>query len=212
VEIMGLVCPDTLNSGSLIDYSDIGEVRVKVVNAESAVILIVIPQNRFCDQQLLDLKTVFEEVAIKTIVLSKSGKEAVGEMKTRWTPDGILVDWDKQYLQNKKYSAVVVVGGKGAKNSIWNDSILPQILTDHYRAGKVVGALGLSVVSLARAGLLSGQEVSAPDHAGCMQELEEAGAFVVNEPLTHSEQIVTAGDDSSGIIFGKKILELLGFP
>lgn len=209
---MGLVCPDTLNSGSLIDYSDIGEVRVKVVNAESAVILIVIPQNRFCDQQLLDLKTVFEEVAIKTIVLSKSGKEAVGEMKTRWTPDGILVDWDKQYLQNKKYSAVVVVGGKGAKNSIWNDSILPQILTDHYRAGKVVGALGLSVVSLARAGLLSGQEVSAPDHAGCMQELEEAGAFVVNEPLTHSEQIVTAGDDSSGIIFGKKILELLGFP
>ena len=206
-----MVCPDTLNSGSLIDYSDIGEVRVKVVNAESAVILIVIPQNRFCDQQLLDLKTVFEEVAIKTIVLSKSGKEAVGEMKTRWTPDGILVDWDKQYLQNKKYDAVVVVGGKGAKNSIWNDSILPQILTDHYRAGKVVGALGLSVVSLARAGLLSGQEVSAPDHAGCMQEMEEAGAFVVNEPLTHSEQIVTAGDDSSGIIFGKKILELLGF-
>ncbi|PIP74040.1 MAG: hypothetical protein COW89_01305 [Nitrospinae bacterium CG22_combo_CG10-13_8_21_14_all_47_10] len=209
--MIGLVCPDTLNSGSLIDYSDIGEVRVKVVNAESAVILIVIPQNRFCDQQLLDLKTVFEEVAIKTIVLSKSGKEAVGEMKTRWTPDGILVDWDKQYLQNKKYDAVVVVGGKGAKNSIWNDSILPQILTDHYRAGKVVGALGLSVVSLARAGLLSGQEVSAPDHAGCMQEMEEAGAFVVNEPLTHSEQIVTAGDDSSGIIFGKKILELLGF-
>ena len=206
-----MVCPDTLNSGSLIDYNDIGEVRVKVVNAESAVILIVIPQNRFCDQQLLDLKTVFEEVAIKTIVLSKSGKEAVGEMKTRWTPDGILVDWDKQYLQNKKYDAVVVVGGKGAKNSIWNDSILPQILTDHYRAGKVVGALGLSVVSLARAGLLSGQEVSAPDHAGCMQEMEEAGAFVVNEPLTHSEQIVTAGDDSSGIIFGKKILELLGF-
>ena len=208
---MGLVCPDALNSGSLIDFSDIGEVRVKVVNAGSVVILIVIPQNRFCDQQLLDLKTVFEEVAIKTIVLSKSGKEAVGEMKTRWTPDGILVDWDKQYLQNKKYDAVVVVGGKGAKNSIWNDSILPQILTDHYRAGKVVGALGLSVVSLARAGLLSGQEVSAPDHAGCMQELEEAGAFVVNEPLTHSEQIVTAGDDSSGIIFGKKILELLGF-
>jgi len=184
---------------------------MKVVDPESKIILLVIPQNRFCDQQLLDLKTVFAEVPLKTIVLSKSGNEAIGEMKTRLVPDGILVDWDKRFLPNKKYDAVVVVGGKGAKNSIWNDPILPQILTDHYRAGKVVGALGLSVVSLARAGLLAGQDASAPHHEACARELEEAGAFVVEEPLAFTNQIVTAGDDSSGELFGKKILELLGF-
>lgn len=184
---------------------------MKVVDPESAIILLVIPQNRFCDQQLSDLRDVFAAIPLKAIVLSKSGKEAVGEMKTRLIPDGLLVDWDKRYLPNKKYDAVVVVGGKGAKNSIWNDPILPQILTDHYRAGKVVGALGLSVVSLARAGLLTRQEASVPDHEGCIKELEEAGAFVVEEPLTSSNKVVTAGDDSSGKIFGKKILELLGF-
>lgn len=184
---------------------------MEVAGLESKVILLVIPQNRFCDQQLFDLKAVFAEVPLRTIVLSKSGNEAVGEMKTILVPDGILVDWDKKYLPNKKYDAVVVVGGKGAKNSIWNDPILPQILTDHYRAGKVVGALGLSVVSLARAGLLTGQEASAPDHEACVQELKDAGAFVVEEPLTFSNQIVTAGDDSGGKLVGKKILELLGF-
>ncbi len=187
------------------------EIRTEVVHPESKIILLVIPQNRFCDQQLLDLKAVFEEIPLKTVILSKSGNEAVGEMKTRLIPDGILADWDKRYLPNKKYDAVVVVGGKGAKNSIWNDPILPQILTDHFRAGKVVGALGLSVVSLARAGLLARQEASAPAHEGCIRELEEAGAFVVEEPLTFFNQIVTAGDDSGGKLFGKKILELLGF-
>ncbi|MBL7021355.1 MAG: DJ-1/PfpI family protein [Nitrospinaceae bacterium] len=174
-------------------------------------ILIVIPQNRFCDQQLLDLKAVFAEKRVKTVVLSKSGREAVGEMKTRLMPDGILVDWDKRFLSNKKYDAVVVVGGKGAKSSIWNDPILPQILTDHFRAGKVVGALGLSVVALARAGLLSGQDVSIPNHEAGIEELKDAGAHVVEEPLTYSDQIVTAGDDTNGRLFGTKILELLGF-
>jgi protease I len=173
-------------------------------------ILLVIPQNRFCDQQLMELKTVFDEVLLNTIIVSKSGNEAVGENKTRVQPDGILVDWDKRNLPNKNYDAVVVVGGKGAKNSIWNDPILPQILTDHFRAGKIVGALGQSMVCLAQAGLLARHEVSAPTDKNCVEQLEDAGAFIVEEPLTFSQQIVTAGNDSGGKLFGLKILELLG--
>jgi putative intracellular protease/amidase len=181
-----------------------------VVKPESIIILLVIPQNRFCDMQLAELKSCFDEVFLKTIILSRSGNEAVGEENTRVIPDGILVDWDKKFLQKKNYDAVIVVGGKGAKNSIWNDPILPQILTDHFRAGKIVGALGLSVVSLARSGLLARRDASAPNHDTCIRELEEAGAFVVEDPLTSTDNIVTAGNNSSGKLFGKEILRLLG--
>ena len=181
------------------------------MDSQPKIILIVIPQNRFCDQQLFDLKAVFGKLPIKVLVLSKSGAEAIGEKKSKVAPDGILVDWDKKFLPNKKYDAVLVVGGKGAKNSIWKDPILPQILTDHYRAGKVVGALGLSVVALARAGLLTGQDASVPDHEVCIQELKDAGAYIAEDRLTCSNQIVTAGDDSSGKLFGEKVVELLGF-
>ncbi|MBT7936401.1 MAG: hypothetical protein HN722_09400, partial [Nitrospina sp.] len=51
--------------------------------------------------------------------------------------------------------------------------------------------------------------VSAPDNELCIRELEEAGAFVVDEPLTFSDRVVTAGADAR--VFGEKILELLGF-
>ena len=182
------------------------------MDTESLIILLVIPQNNFCEQQLRDLNTVFDSKLVRSVILSNSGQEAVGEMRTRLMPDGILVDWDKRFLPNKKFDAVVVVGGKGAKKLIWDDPILPLILTDHYRAGKVLGALGLSVVSLARAGLLAGQQTSAPNHKSCTQELKIAGAHIIDEPMTHSDQIVTARDDSSGKLLGKKILELLGFP
>ena len=181
------------------------------MDTESLLILLVIPQNHFCEQQLWDLKTIFDTTSVKSVILSKSGLEAVGERKTKLVPDGILVDWDKRFLPNKKFDAVVVVGGKGAKKSIWDDPILPQILTDHYRAGKVLGALGLSVVSLARAGLLAGLDISAPNHESCAQELKTAGAFIVDEPMTFSNQIVTARDDSSGKLLGEKILDLVGF-
>ena len=105
------------------------------MDTESLIILLVIPQNNFCEQQLRDLKTVFDAKLVRSVILSKSGQEAVGEMRTRLMPDGILVDWDKRFLPNKKFDAVVVVGGKGAKKLIWDDPILPLILTDHYRAG-----------------------------------------------------------------------------
>jgi protease I len=171
--------------------------------------LLVIPQNRFCEKQLFDLKKVLEEGAGKCLVLSKSGKETKSDAKSLFQPDGMLVDWNR-FLQGKqKYDAVIVIGGKGAKSSIWEDPILPQILTDHFRAGKILGAFGLSVVALARAGLVSRCEVSAQKEEAFLKELDYAGAFPEEKNLVVVNRIITSNDSSTGKIFGKTILELL---
>jgi len=175
----------------------------------AALFLLVIPQNRFCEQQLFDLKEVLEGGGGECRILSKSGKEAKGEAKTLFQPDGMLVDWNR-FLQGKpKYDAVIVIGGKGAKSSIWEDTILPQILTDHFRAGKILGAFGLSVVALARAGLVSRCEVSAQKEEACLKELDDAGAFPEDKNLVVVNRIITSNDSSTGKIFGETILELL---
>ena len=122
----------------------------------------------------------------------------------------MLVDWNR-YLQGKqKYDAVVVIGGKGSKSTIWNDSILPQILTDHFRAGKILGAFGLSFVALARAGLVSRCEVSAINDEDCLKELNDVGAFPEEKNLVTIDKIITSNVSNSGEAFGMKILELLG--
>ena len=173
------------------------------------IFLLVIPQNRFCEQQLFDLKEVLEGGDGECRILSKSGKEAKSEEKALFQPDGMLVDWNR-FLQGKpKYDAVIVIGGKGAKSSIWEDTILPQILTDHFRAGKILGAFGLSVVALARAGLVSRCEVSAQKEEACLKELDDAGAFPEDKNLVVVDRIITSNDSSTGKIFGETILELL---
>ena len=176
----------------------------------SPLILLVIPQNRFCDQQLFDLKKILENRKVECRILSKSGKEAKGEDKLSIQPDGMLVDWNRYLQGRQKYDAVIVIGGKGSKNSIWEDPILPQILTDHFRSGKILGAFGLSVVALARAGLISQCEISAIDDQACLQELEDAGAFPDAKNMITAERIITSKDPEGGKKFGEVLLRMLG--
>ena len=178
----------------------------------SPLFLLVIPQNRFCEQQLFDLKDVLESNGGRCFILSKSGKEARGEEKNRVQPDGMLVDWNRFLEGKRKYDAVIVIGGKGARSSIWQDPILPQILTDHFRAGKVLGAFGASVVALARAGLIARYEVSAIKDEECLRELEEAGAFPEEKSLVVTDKIITSNDPNGGKLFGETILKLLARP
>ena len=173
-------------------------------------ILLVIPQNRFCGKQLFDLKGVLLKESNKCLILSKTGKEAKGEEKSSIEPDGMLVDWDRYLPARQKFDAVIVIGGKGSKTSIWEDPILPQILTDHFRAGKVLGAFGLSVVALARAGLISQCEVSAIDDQACLKELEDAGAFPEEKKMIATGRIITSNDPEGGKNFGEALIRMLG--
>ena len=177
---------------------------------DSPLILLIIPQNRFCSQQLFDLKEVLVKKMAQCRILSKTGKEAKGEDKSFIQPDGILADWNR-YLQGKqKYDAVIVIGGKGSKTSIWDDPILPQILTDHFRAGKILGAFGLSVVALARAGLISQCEISAIDDQACLQELADAGAFPGEKQIITNGKIITSKDSEGVKKFSEALLRMLG--
>jgi len=171
--------------------------------------LLVIPQNRFCEEELYDLKDVLNQGSGKCVVLSKSGKEAKGDNKTILQPDGMLVDWNRHLPGKKNYDAVIVIGGKGSRRYIWEDPILPQILTDHFRASKILGAFGLSVVSLARAGLLSSCEVSTPKDEKCLKELEIVGAYPEEKAMVVVDKIITSNDMGSGKAFGEIILNLL---
>ncbi|NIQ04010.1 MAG: hypothetical protein GWM98_29645, partial [Nitrospinaceae bacterium] len=148
------------------------------------------PKNQFQEKELFGLHTVLGKAGARLITLSPSGQEALGRNKTRYTPDGMMVDWDKQPGIMEKYHAVLVVGGKGAPKSLWNDPILPQILTDHYRAERVVGAIGLGVGVLARAALLFG-ETAGPEDDRLGKELDAAGVDRLEEPVLAQGNIIT---------------------
>lgn len=155
-------------------------------------ILLVIPRNQFDEDELFVTRELLESAGGRVIVLSQNGKEATGMNRTRFQPHGMIIDWNKQEGVFGRYHAVLLIGGKGAPKSLWDDTILPQILTDIYRAGKVVGAMGLSVVVLARASFLMQKEASGPNEERFLNELEAGSGYYSEEPVTCCDRIITA--------------------
>lgn len=178
------------------------------MDLKSKNILIVIPKSQFQEQELFDTLEVLKVSGLRILVLSKSGQEATGMNKTRFMPDGMLVDWDKQQDVVGKYNAVLVMGGKGAPKSLWDDNILPQILTDHFRAERVIGAIGLGVAVLARASLLS-YEAAGPDNEKFLLELENAGLTRSLSPIVQDERVITASGSEAATEFAQTILSAL---
>lgn len=158
---------------------------------------------------MFDTLEVLKASGARILVLSKSGQEAVGMSKTRFTPDGMLVDWDKQEGFAGKYHAVLVMGGKGAPKSLWDDTILPQILTDHFRAERVIGAIGLGVAVLARASLLSYEATGPDDDEKFLSELEDAGLTRAHSPVVQDGKIITAAGPEAATEFAHTIASAL---
>ena len=171
-------------------------------------ILIIIPKSQFCEQELNGVRTVLQQCGANVVVLSKSGQEARGMNKEKFQPDGMIVDWNKQIGIVEKYHAVILVGGRGAKKSLWDDPIVPQILTDHYRFGRIIGALGSAIVVLVRASLVTG-EVPVQEDEDTRKELECLNAVFVDTPVIREENLVLCQGAGSVGEFSQSIIDCI---
>ena len=171
-------------------------------------VLIIIPKSQFCDKEFYGIRSALKRGGVRVITLSKSGQEARGMSQKKFQPDGMIIDWNKQPGVQGKYHAIVLVGGKGAKKSIWEDPIIPQILVDHYRAGSVIGAIGSALVVLVRASLVTG-EIPLPGEDDARRELESLNAVCVDTPVINLGNIVFGQGENSVDEFSKVVLNLI---
>ena len=171
-------------------------------------VLIIIPKSQFCEEELYGLKSVLKQRGVHVVVLSKSGQEARGMKRDKFQPDGMIIDWDKQPGIQKKYHAVILVGGKGARKSLWDDPIVPQILTDHYRSGRIIGAIGSALVVLIRASLVNG-EIPLPRDEETRVELRNLNAVCIDTPVTRIENIILGQGADSVYHFSQEVLGLM---
>ncbi|SVC48647.1 uncharacterized protein METZ01_LOCUS301501, partial [marine metagenome] len=116
--------------------------------------------------------------------------------------------WNRQPEIQGKYNIVIVLGGKGARKSLWDDPIVPQILTDHHRSGSIIGAMGSALIVLVRASLVTG-EIPLPKDADSLKELETLNAVCVDIPVTHTNNIILGQSSDSVDSFSEKIFNLI---
>jgi protease I len=163
-------------------------------------VLMVIPHTQFRDEELFAPKRVLEDEGAKVVVGSTAVRMCRG-MKGGTVQSEITIADAKA----DDYAAVVLCGGSSVPDFFWNDKKLQELVTAMSAAGKVVAAICLSTVVLAKAKLLAGREATVYFLPQAIEALKEGGAKYVNETLIIHNNIILAEGPPDSERFGQAI-------
>ncbi len=163
-----------------------------------------IAPDKFRDEEVLIPLRLFADAGIETVFASTRAGTCEGML-------GASVEASVPFMaiSPDDYDGIVIAGGIGSQDHLWGNSDLIALVRSFASAGKVVAAICLSPVVLARAGVLSGRKATVFCSPGSTMEMKRGGATQVDNDVVTDGRIVTANGPSASENFAKAIIELL---
>jgi len=174
------------------------------IEYEGKKILLVIAQEQFRDEECFVPKQLFEAAGVKVTVAAESAGTAKGMLGGTIKPDIRVSD-----ARVDDYDAIVIAGGSGSRKYLWDNKALEKLVKEADARKKVVSAICISPVVLARTGVLKGKESTVFKSPDTVSELEKYGAVYLDRDVVVSGSVVTGRDPASANAFGKAVLEAL---
>ena len=176
-----------------------GESAMQSVKGKKAVMIIA--QNNFRDEELLKPKDVLEKNGVIVTVASSSLKESTGMLGAKVKPDMLFTN-----ITVADYDAVIFVGGSGA-SEYWDNPTAHKIANDANNAKKIVGAICIAPVTLAKAGLLANKK--ATTYSSTVNDIKSAGAKYTGADVERDGNVITASGPAAAQKFGETIVKAL---
>jgi protease I len=167
-------------------------------------LLVIAPEN-FRDEELEVPRSVFDRNGIAYDIASTRAGTCSGMLGATAEATIALND-----VVLEEYGGIVIVGGIGSQDHLWDDATLQALVVAFFEAGKVVAAICLSPVVLARAGVLKGREATVFRSPASVREMEAAGVVLVDIPVVADMDLITAAGPSVAEAFADEIVDKLG--
>jgi protease I len=167
-------------------------------------VLIVIPHTQFRDEEFFEPKKSLEDEGAKVVVASTTARMCRGMKGGTAQAEIAIAD-----AKADDYAGIVLCGGSSVPEFFWNDKKLQELVTAMATAGKVIGAICLSTVVLAKAKLLAGREATVYFLPQALEELKAAGAKYVQETLLIHNNIILAEGPQDSQRFGQAVRSAL---
>lgn len=151
---------------------------------EKKSIVMIIAHKNFRDEEFKEPYDYLKGLGYKVDIASTDTTEAVGMLGMKIKPDLLISEID-----TTKYDALVLVGGMGA-TVYWNDSLVHNLAKYFYTSKKVVAAICLAPVTLARAGILKDKRATV--FSSAKEELIKGGANYTGGDLEIEDRLITA--------------------
>lgn len=170
-------------------------------------ILFIIAKDGFRDEEYFVTKEVLKN-NFEIITASDGNKNEIalgslgGEEK---------IDLNLKEVNINEFDAIIFVGGPGALKHLDNE-ISYKIIKEASEKNKILAAICISPVILAKAGVLKGKKAtvwSSNIDKSAIKILKEYGAEYIDEDVIEDGNIITANGPLAAEKFGRKIKEKL---
>ncbi len=193
---LGVRSPISAESSSTNSSS---KVKDKILEGKN--ILFVIAPENFRDEELFDTRKYLTNWGAKTKVVSTVVEPVRGMLGATVKPDGLIAD-----EKAENYDCIVFVGGSGA-TVLWDNLDVRKLVQNAYGLKKVIAAICLAPVILARAKILG--DCQATVFHSAKKEIIKSGAKYVDTPVVRCGNIITANGPSAIPQFAQKIKDAL---
>jgi protease I len=164
-------------------------------------ILIFLPASNFSEEEYQTINRVFDKAGKQVFITSDSHTFCSSDRGLR-----VKADTNFYNVNEKNFSAIVLIGGKGSKD-YWNNEHLHRIIKEFSSSGKIVSAICSAPVILARAGLLS--NIPATCWLEDKNELIKAGISYLDRSVVIEKNVITADGPRSAIQFAESVLNMI---
>lgn len=173
-----------------------------VVHTYLSTVLVIVPPAGFDEVTMRYARSSLFNIHVGTrVVTAKDGAFVKGDLQDELQVDGSLAE---QRMED--YSGLLLCGGHAAA---WHseEADVQRLVREAAAADKLIGAWGLSVGALARAGVVKRKRVTGDRSLAAA--LEAAGARYTGTQVERDGKLVTGLDDASGFRFGKALVQVV---
>ncbi len=164
-------------------------------------VVMIIAQDHFRDEELLDPKEIFEKNGIEVKIASTTLDYALGTLGAKVKPDILLGD-----INVKDFAAIVFVGGAGA-SQYCDDAVAWKLAQEAINTSRILAAICIAPVTLAKAGVLKGKRATVwSSEAG---QLKAGGANYTGSAVERDGNIITASGPTAARVFAEEIVNAI---
>jgi protease I len=167
-------------------------------------VLVAIAPERYRDEELDEPLAVFTGKGLEYEISSVRRGTCRGMLGGKVTA---TMGFDE--ADPASYDGIVIIGGAGSPAYLWGSRELADLVQAFHAARKVIAAICLSPVVLARAGILKGRNATLFRSADAISEMIKGGAILANTAVVEDGLVITADGPAAARAFGEAVVAAL---
>jgi protease I len=167
-------------------------------------VVLVVPRTQFREEEVFEPQRILErEGASVQIASTEAGP-------CRGMREGFIeATLGLEDVNPEQHDGLIIAGGSSVPEYFWKSKPLAELVTKMSEAGRVIAAISLSTVVLAKASLLEGKNATVYYLPEAIDELTQAGARYVDDRLIVDGKLIMAEGPAEARAFSNAVATAL---